>query len=85
MQYFAASADKLVNNVINIVAYFSVANCWTRKFVLLDFRYRNMSSRCTLRPVQIFNFYTALCACLTENSPLKALERYLGWIQSCSH
>ena len=25
MQYFAASADKLVNNVINIVAYFFYA------------------------------------------------------------
>ena len=47
MQYFAASADKLVNNVINIVAYFSVANYWTRKFVSLDFRYQNMFSRCT--------------------------------------
>ena len=29
---------KLVNSIINIVTYFSVGNCWTSKFVSLEFR-----------------------------------------------
>ena len=57
---------KLVNNVINIVAYFSVGNCRTSNFVLLDLRYFNICSTLVWQPRKTFvqellNLFSLLC------------------------